>query len=115
MACTIFLLAQFFIVYACLFVAQSVSALQPNVVFYRRLMMVLRNAEITVRFAPMLSVLFLATRMRALELSRQRGSPQCWSQDAMYVTTISLFVQLLVVLMLCAFVREVNIDDGGNP
>merc|ERR1719321_1618734 len=114
MACTIFLSAQFFVVYACLFVAQSLPALQDRPV-YRRLLVVLLNAEITVRFAPMLSVLFLATRMRALELSRQRGSPQCWSQDAMYATTISLFFQLLVVMMLGAFVREVNIDGSGNP
>merc|ERR1719424_2147500 len=39
------------------------------------------SARATVEFAPMLSVLFIATRMRALQISDNKGSPQKWAQD----------------------------------
>ena len=35
------------------------------------------------RFAPMLCVLFIATRMRALQISKNKGAPQGWAQDGM--------------------------------
>ena len=37
----------------------------------------------TVQFAPMLAVLFIATRMRALQMTDNKGSPQGWVQDGM--------------------------------
>ena len=35
------------------------------------------------QFAPMLAVLFIATRMRALQMTDNKGSPQGWVQDGM--------------------------------
>jgi hypothetical protein len=56
----------------------------------------------TVDFAPMLSVLFLGARMRALELTQGLGQPQGWVQEAMFLSTFALLLKLLVIVVLGA-------------
>merc|ERR1712151_805645 len=53
-------------------------------------------AECTVKLCPMMAILCIGTRVRALHLSDYDGSPQCWAQDAMYTASVALLVQLLV-------------------
>merc|ERR1712166_550912 len=43
----------------------------------------------TVEFAPMLAILFLAARMRALQ---HDGQPQAWAQNCMYYATYSMMM-----------------------
>lgn len=45
---------------------------------------VMHAAATTVEFAPMLAILFLSARMRALQ---HGGQPQSWAQDCMFMTT----------------------------
>merc|ERR1719240_2569923 len=52
----------------------------------------------TVMFVPMMCALFLGTRMRALQLSRNKGAPQGWAQDFMMLATWAIFIDLIVVL-----------------
>merc|ERR1719172_188815 len=52
----------------------------------------------SVMFVPMMCALFLGTRMRALQLSRNKGAPQGWAQDFMMLATWAMFVDLVVVL-----------------
>merc|ERR1719375_737641 len=51
-----------------------------------------------VMFVPMMCALFLGTRMRALQLSRNKGAPQGWAQDFMMLATWAIFIDLVVVL-----------------
>merc|ERR1719199_392406 len=56
----------------------------------------MNSAANTMEFAPMLSILFLAARMRALQ---HDGQPQVWAQECMYAATWSLCV---TTVMACA-------------
>jgi hypothetical protein len=56
------------------------------------------NARLTVQFCPMFAVLFLGVRWRALQVTDGHGGPQTWCQQAMYVCTASVLVQLLMVV-----------------
>eukprot|EP00933_Yihiella_yeosuensis_P004605 TRINITY_DN108983_c0_g1_i1.p1 TRINITY_DN108983_c0_g1~~TRINITY_DN108983_c0_g1_i1.p1 ORF type:complete len:823 (+),score=205.32 TRINITY_DN108983_c0_g1_i1:87-2555(+) len=71
--------------------------------------------EQTVKLCPMLAILFVGTRMRALQLSKQQGSPQCWAQDAMYLATGAVFVQLASAFAMTSMVKDVEIDEAGSP
>merc|ERR1719171_2056313 len=47
-------------------------------------------------FAPMLSVLFLAARMRALQMDPINGAPQRWAQNCFYFCTWAVLAQTLI-------------------
>merc|ERR1719321_607124 len=52
-------------------------------------------AATTVEFAPMLSILFLAARMRALQHDSQ---PQVWAQNCMYFSTFAMCLTTLLAI-----------------
>eukprot|EP00747_Dinoflagellata_sp_TGD_P206844 gnl/TRDRNA2_/TRDRNA2_80485_c0_seq1.p1 gnl/TRDRNA2_/TRDRNA2_80485_c0~~gnl/TRDRNA2_/TRDRNA2_80485_c0_seq1.p1 ORF type:complete len:317 (+),score=41.10 gnl/TRDRNA2_/TRDRNA2_80485_c0_seq1:81-1031(+) len=56
----------------------------------------MKLAATTMILAPMLSLLFLATTMRAREVTG--GSPQPWAETSMHVCTLSVVVQLVLVI-----------------
>jgi len=58
------------------------------------------SAKSTVQFAPMLCVLFIATRMRALQITDQQGAPQGYVQDGMYLATWSVMIQFMMCLIM---------------
>lgn len=60
---------------------------------------IMTSAKETVMFAPMLSVLFVGTRVRALQLTNNTGAPQLWVQNCMYMASLSLLVQILMVIV----------------
>jgi len=74
-----------------------------------------RMAEYTVRFCPMLAVLFVGTRMRALHMSGGKGSPQCWAQDAMYIACVAAFCQLMLAFLAGGFASKAAVDEAGSP
>ena len=74
-----------------------------------------KMAEYTVKFCPMLAILCIGTRMRALYISHNKGSPQCWAQDSMYLSTSALATQLAVVLIACTLTRKISVDESGSP
>merc|ERR1719408_492104 len=59
----------------------------------------------TVGFAPMLSVLFIGTRMRALQIDPMAGQPgaapvpQPWAQQGFYITAYSVLVLTVLVVL----------------
>jgi hypothetical protein len=71
-------------------------------------------ARATVSFAPMLSILFVTTRMYALQLTDQKGAPQAWVQDGMYMATWSLLISFFICLATAMLVGKVQIDEDGN-
>lgn len=109
MQCIIHLTIQFFAVYLALWLAISIrqytrTRFDDDDFEAQRAsgsylpLEILETACHTVMFCPMLCVLFLAARMRALQLTRNRGAPQGWAQDAMRFATLCVFAQLLIVL-----------------
>merc|ERR1719451_110589 len=79
------------------------------------------SAKGTINYCPMLAILFVATRMRALMMTNQKGAPQGWAQDGMYMATWAVLIQFLMVLAIpvCTLVMEgkathPELDDDGN-
>merc|ERR1719191_1407085 len=56
---------------------------------------VMNEAATTVEFAPMLAILFLAARMRALQ---HDGQPQKWAQDCMFGATYAMCLTTLLAI-----------------
>merc|ERR1719420_10756 len=47
-------------------------------------------------FAPMLAVLFIGARMRALQMDPVNGAPQKWAQNCFYMCTYAVLAQVLI-------------------
>lgn len=79
---------------------------------FPRLVGVIHGAANTAEFAPMLSIVFLAARMRALQ---HDGQPQKWAQDCMYVATFAMcattFLAICVPLVLGG---QTTLDQKGG-
>merc|ERR1719375_2723961 len=70
----------------------------------------------TVAYCPMLAILFVGTRMRALLITNNKGAPQGWVQDGMYMATWALLIQFLMVLAVgIASGGRVECDEDGTP
>jgi len=71
-------------------------------------------AKATVAFAPMLSILFVTTRMYALLLTDKKGAPQAWVQDGMFMATWSLMFSFVMCLAKGLVTGKVEVDQDGN-
>merc|ERR1712032_1114161 len=69
-------------------------------------------AKNTINFAPMLAVLFIGCRMRALQIDPVNGHPQSWAQTMFFICTFSVLAQtILVILLPC--VTECTCKQGA--
>jgi hypothetical protein len=102
MQCVINLSFQYFFIYILLWIFITVEDFIPSVdlSFVKD---AVETAKTTVQFAPMLCVLFIATRMRALQISKNKGAPQGWAQDGMYLASWALLIQFLMCLLMPVF------------
>jgi len=105
MQCVVNLTTQYFLIYFFLWVFITIEDFSgwKGLNFVRD---VLETTKSTVQFAPMLCVLFLITRIRALQISKNRGSPQGWAQDGMYLASWAVLVQFLMCLLMPIFTRK---------
>ena len=96
MQCVINLTVQFFTVYLGLWIAQTVK----DFLNYDlpRLTELMLDAQATIAFCPMLAILFVGTRMRALMITNNKGVPQNQVQDGMHMTTCAVLILSLMVL-----------------
>lgn len=60
----------------------------------------LMAAKESVSAAPMLAVLFLGARMRALQITNNKGAPQGWAQDCMFLCTASVNIQAILAVVM---------------
>merc|ERR1740138_1683163 len=74
----------------------------------------------TVTYAPMLCVLFLGSRMRAIQLAQGETEkyqlPQPWVQNAMIVASTALVAQVVLVLLVgfMSGLSKVKTDSEGH-
>merc|ERR1719456_1914660 len=82
---------QFFIVYGGMQVSRTWSQ------FTSQKMSKFENAMVTatncMNFAPMLAILFIGARMRALQMDPVNGNPQRWAQNCFFMCTYALLAQ----------------------
>jgi len=113
MQCVINLTFQFFFVYIWIWAAITVKEFTGFE--WALLTQTMENCKGVVMFCPMLAILFVGTRMRALMLTDSKGSPQGWCQDGMYMATWSLLIQFVMVLVTpCATGVPAQVDEDGN-
>merc|ERR1719162_417193 len=107
MQCVISLTIQFMLVYTalalCRMAADSWGLKYDNV----HIQKILQSATLTVAFAPMLAILFLACRMRVNQLTKNRGDPPAWAQVCMYFCTYAVLLMTLCVCVIPLFTGEV--------
>jgi hypothetical protein len=72
------------------------------------------GAGISMTLAPILCILFVATRMRALQITQQQGAPPGWAQDCMMIAVFACCTQALCCLLLPIFLST-QVDEDGNP
>jgi hypothetical protein len=123
MNCVINLVAQFFFVYLAIYLCVTVRQFAGGNVLTRTLR-TFNNAKATVAFCPMLAILFIGLRMRALQITSGTGAPQGWAQECMFQATWAVLLQLIACLLMpCVMPQRVNrdgtyadveMDEDGN-
>merc|ERR1719194_308297 len=108
---TIFLTTMFFSVYFLVALTKTAVELTGDSPFLQKLAGLLVLARYTVNFCPMLAILFIGTRMRALQIDPKHGSPQRWAQMCFYACTASVCVQTILVLIM-PFCTECECKEG---
>merc|ERR1719182_744843 len=116
MQCVMNLTVQYFFVYLMLWVFVTTKQFLSSVpAFLDVAIPTLDSARMTVMFCPMLSILFVGTRMRALQISENKGSPPWWTQQAMFFCTYAVLLQVMMVLILPFFTGgSPKVDEDGN-
>jgi len=97
----------------CTFFAEDVLDMMDDSI--RMIQQTILAAGVSVTFTPMLCVLFVATRMRALQITQQLGNPPDWAQDCMFMCVFATFVQVFCCLLMPIFTGDkAEVDEDGN-
>merc|ERR1719446_577419 len=118
MQCVINLTVQFFFVYFMLWVCNTVREFLgfADNWMIKLLSDTMDSAKGTINFCPMLAILFVGTRMRALMITNNKGAPQGWVQDGMYMATWAVLIQFLMVIFVgLTTAGPVQLDEDGTP
>jgi len=75
---------------------------------------VVLSADVSVRLCPLISILCVACRLRALQITHQRGEPQPWAQQAMFMSVFAMLVQTLSCLVLPIAMGSAAAVDGDG-
>merc|ERR1719253_1012623 len=94
---TMNLSAQYFLVYLGVCVCKTYQDFMGKSDFLTSLGKTFKLGENTVQFAPMLCILFIGARMRALQMDPVNGNPQRWAQMCFYACAYSVLIQLCLV------------------
>merc|ERR1719235_126405 len=107
------LATQFFVVYLLVALVKTTVELSGSSPFLVKMQGLLTLARFTVNFAPMLCILFIGARMRALQMDPKHGNPQKWAQNCFYMCTYSVMIQCILVLIM-PFVSECECKQGSS-
>jgi len=72
------------------------------------------RAKTSVNLAPMLSILFLASRMRALQLDPEGGHQKSWAENCMYVSAAGVAITVVVMTVVPRFDKDVEEVRGTS-
>merc|ERR1719265_184912 len=109
MQCVLNLVFQYFLIYLLLWIYYTIEDLfSLDMSYLSAAKDAIETAKSTVQFAPMLSILFVATRMRALQMTQNKGAPQGWVQDGMYLASWSILIQFMMCLLMPIFRTQVH-------
>eukprot|EP00927_Polykrikos_kofoidii_P020023 TRINITY_DN1942_c0_g1_i1.p1 TRINITY_DN1942_c0_g1~~TRINITY_DN1942_c0_g1_i1.p1 ORF type:complete len:915 (+),score=124.98 TRINITY_DN1942_c0_g1_i1:352-2745(+) len=73
-------------------------------------------AGVSASISPLLAIMFISCRMRALQITQQAGSPPGWAQDLMIASVIATLLQLICCILMPLFTNAAtHVDADGNP
>merc|ERR1719281_1332659 len=115
--CVMNLTIQYLTIYTAIALLRVVAEFQNENVKSWTIHESLDQATLTVNYAPMLAILFLAARMRVLWLTQLKGNPPIWIQQWMYYATYSVLAMTLVALVVPLLTGEkVKLNpETGEP
>merc|ERR1719379_338197 len=105
---------QFFIVYLGVAICRTIVQVSGRDPFLDKMIGVFEMAKHTVNFAPMLCILFIGARMRALQMDPKNGNPQVWAQRCFYLCTYSLMVQCILVVAAPLLLKDCVAKQGAS-
>jgi len=117
--CVVLLANMYFLVYTLLFFINSAkeAMMREQGPTLRHLEGMFDAGVSAVMFAPMLCMLFVGARMRALQITKTvdgqspvGAGPQLWVQEAMYLATWSVILQVLMAYMAAYILGPGNAD-----
>merc|ERR1719174_1037812 len=97
MQCVINLTFQFFFIY--LWIWAAITIKEFTGMEWALMTQTMENAKGTVMYCPMLAIMFVGVRMRALMLTDNMGAPPGWAQDGMYMATWALLIQFVMIMI----------------
>lgn len=114
--CVVNLTCQFFFVYLMMTLLVTVSEASGQKIQTEQwtLFLAIDATKATLVFAPMLSMLFVTTRMYAHVITDKKGAPQAWVQDGMFMATWSLWISFLMCFATGLIMDKVETDEDGN-
>merc|ERR1719327_2151978 len=107
MKCVITLTVVYFVVYFAISLGRAVS---PESV-RKRFAAAMEGVEHSLAFAPMLCILMITVRLRAIQLCLR--DPQRWVQIAMYVATTAVLLKVATAMCVAGLVKQDDDDDWG--
>merc|ERR1719299_329616 len=111
--CTMILATMYFIVYAGIQFGETFQSFSG--VDSSKLKGALEGAICTMFFAPMLAVLCIGARMRALQMDPINGNPQRWAQNCFYMCTYAIMMQCILAIAVPLVVGgSVKAGDKGK-
>merc|ERR1719473_2556115 len=115
-SCVVNLTCQFFFVYAMMTAMLTISEVTGGTIPLDqwKLYSAIDSTKSTLAFAPMLSILFVTTRMYALLITDKKGAPQGWVQDGMYMSTWAIAISFMSCLFTGLLMDDVKTDEDGN-
>merc|ERR1719456_1173507 len=117
------LTVQYFFIYLVLFLCITTQTLLGESAMLDQIIWIFDGAKVTVMFAPMLSMLYIGTRMRALQLTKATdgtippsAGPQLWAQEGMFLSTWAVLVQVIMTILvpLVSGGQKPECDEEGN-
>jgi hypothetical protein len=113
-ACTMNLTWQFFAVYLGVALSRTMVQVSGPSPFLTKIIGVFTMAKLTVNFAPMLCILFIGARMRALQMDPKNGNPQLWAQRCFYLCTYSVMIQALLCIFVPLLIPDCVCKQGSS-
>merc|ERR1719409_516695 len=124
MQCVMNLTAQYFFIYLMLFICITVKQfVLPDSSMITKAIAIFDGARATVMFAPMLSMLYIGARMRALQLTKATdgtippsAGPQLWAQEGMFMSTWAVLIQVIMAILvpIVTGAEKPEMDETGH-
>merc|ERR550514_576946 len=115
--CTMILGGVFFVVYGGAAIMSTIAEREGNHTksIVLKLEGIFVQTKESVNMAPMICILFLAARMRALQIDPKHGKPQPWAEGAFYLCTFSVLFKVLVEVILPLADRKCKPREYPSP